>query len=227
MHMGLSRRRPIPYRYRNSVIKLVVIISMLLSFMLSILFLNKLQNAFLSVFVPYAVNIGSDAINFTVADYFNNNNYEYNDFVTLTYDNNNEISSLQTNSSLMNKVKADLSIYLQEEILKLKTTEMSMPLGSVFDNIVLHGLGPNIKIRISATDITDLNFNESYVDAGINQVRHKIFIDAYVKISIHCALMTKTEVIHDTVLVADTVIVGEVPKYYSERDNVPLLAGEE
>ena len=62
----------------------------------------------------------------------------------------------------MNRVKADLSIYLQEEILKLKTTELSMPLGNIFDNIVLHGLGPDIKIMISATDITDLNFNESY-----------------------------------------------------------------
>ena len=39
--------------------------------------------------------------------------------------------------------------------------------------------------------------------------------------------MTKTEVIHDTIPVADTVIVGDVPKYYSEKDNVPLLAGEE
>lgn len=227
MHMGLSKRKPFPYKYRNFLLRLTVLLTIIVSFILSVLFLNRLQNAFLSVFVPYAINIGSDAINFTIADYFKTNNYEYADFVTLTYDNNNKISSLQTNSSLMNRVKADLSIYLQEEILKLKTTELSMPLGNIFDNIVLHGLGPDIKIMISATDITDLNFNESYETEGINQVRHKIFIDTFVKISVHCASMTKTEVIHDTIPVADTVIVGDVPKYYSEKDNVPLLAGEE
>ena len=87
MHMGLSKRKPFPYKYRNFLLRLTVLLTIIVSFILSVLFLNRLQNAFLSVFVPYAINIGSDAINFTIADYFKTNNYEYADFVTLTYDN--------------------------------------------------------------------------------------------------------------------------------------------
>ncbi|MDY3928206.1 MAG: sporulation protein YunB [Clostridia bacterium] len=226
MRMGLCKRNIIAYKYRHIIYRIYFYIIFLLTFAMCVFMLGKVRNAFLKVFTPYAINIGSDAINFTVADYFAENNYDYNDFVTLSYNNNNEISSVQANSALMNKVKAELSIYLQDKITELKTTELSMPIGNMFDNIVLHGFGPNIKIKVSAMDITDLNFNDSFEDAGINQVRHRIFIDAYVTLSINCASMTKSEVIHDTIPVAETVIVGQVPKYYSTNKGFDILPNE-
>ena len=67
-----------------------------------------MESAFVNAFTPFAVNIGSDAINYTVADYFKVNEYSYSDYVTLTYDEKNTVTSLQTNSSLMNLVKSEL-----------------------------------------------------------------------------------------------------------------------
>jgi len=226
MLMGLCKK-PVMFGKRKKRIHRIYYFSILtISLVLSMMFLIRLRPAFLSMFTPYAVNIGSDAINYTVAEYFNTNSYEYSDLVTLSYNDNNEITSVQANSSLMNKIKAELSIYLQEEILKLKETEFSMPFGSVFDNIVFHGLGPNIKIKVMATDITDLNFNDTFEAVGINQVRHKIFIDAYVTIAVNCASMSKSEVIHDIIPVAETVIVGQVPQYYSDNGDLLLTPPE-
>ena len=59
-----------------------------------------LEYAFLNSFAPYAINIGSDAINYTVADYFNENFYSYSDFVELSYNSDNAITSLQTKNSI-------------------------------------------------------------------------------------------------------------------------------
>ncbi len=221
MRMGLSKTKTALYKHKATRIYLYLVF--ILSLILSFVFLLRLRPAFLRVFTPYAINIGSDSINFTVADYFQKNKYNYSDFVTLSYNQNNEITSLQTDSALMNKVKAELSIYLQEEIIKLKTTELSIPFGNIFDNIVLHGMGPDIKITVKATDITDLNFNDCFEEAGINQVRHKIFIDAYVTITVNCASMSKSEVIHDTIPVAETLIVGQVPRYYSINGNSQFI----
>ena len=220
MLMGLCKKHVIFGKRRKHINRIYYFSILTISLVASMFFLVRLKPAFINMFTPYAVNIGSDAINFTVANYFNTNRYEYSDLVTLSYNNNNEVASVQANSSLMNKIKSELSIYLQEEISKLKQSEFSMPLGSVFDNIVLHGLGPNIKIKIMATDITDLNFNDIFEAVGINQVRHKIFIDAYVTISVNCASMTKSEVIHDMIPVAETVIVGQVPQYYSGNSDL-------
>ena len=217
MLMGLSRNNMIKYRYKNTAKKFYYYMIFVISLLLSFLFLLQLRDAFLRVFIPYAINIGSDSINYTVADYFEKYNYSYDDFVSLSYNSEDEITSLQTNTSLMNKVKADLSIYLQEYVNKLKEQEVYVPLGSIFNNPFFSGIGPDIKITVKPTDITDLVFSDSFEDVGINQVRHKIYIEAFVNISIHCASMSKTEIIEDTILVAETVIVGRVPKYYSDN----------
>lgn len=223
MRLGLSNRRIIPYKKYKSCSRLSIFISFVLAIVFSFIFVARLRPVLLRLFTPYAVNVGSDAINFTVADYFQKTDYDYYDFVTLSYNSENKITSVQTNSPLMNKIKAELSIYLQEEIMKLKTTQISVPLGSIFNNIIFHGMGPKVKIKISPTDITDLNFNDTFEDVGINQVRHKIYIDAYISVSINCASMTKTEVIHDTIPVAETVIVGDVPLYYAENGDLQVL----
>lgn len=228
MLMGLSRNNLIKYKYKSVARKIYFYLVFALSLCLSFLFLLQLRDAFLKVFIPYAINIGSDSINYTVADYFEKNYYSYDDFVTLSYNAENEITSLQTNTSLMNKVKADLSIYLQEYVNELKGEDVWVPLGSVLNNPIFSGIGPNIKITVKPTDITDLVFSDSFEDVGINQVRHKIYIEAFINISIHCASMSKTEIIEDTILVAETVIVGRVPKYYSDDGlNISTKSEEE
>lgn len=228
MRMGLSKSNIIKYKHRGTVKKICfyLIIFTILSFLLIIIV--RLRSAFLRFMVPYAINIGSDAINYTVSDYFKKNSYSYEDFVTISYNNENEITSVQTNSTLMNRVKADLSIYLQEQVSSLKVSTVSVPLGSIFDNPVFAGYGPDIKLKVKPTDITDLVFSDSFESCGINQVRHKIYIEAFVNISIHCASMSKTEIIEDTIPIAETVIVGRVPSYYgTQAISLPGKAEEE
>ena len=126
----------------------------------------------------------------------------------------------------MNKVKADLSILLQNELDNQKSKSLSIPLGNISDNIIFHGMGPEIDVIIKSAEITDLVFNDAFESVGINQVRHKIFIEAYVTISISCATVTQSEVIHDIIPVAETVIVGNVPKYFSENGGLQVLTDE-
>ena len=223
MLMGLSKKHYIPYKHRHIAYKIYFYIIFVATIIGLFIMAGRLRNAFLNVFTPYAINVGSDAINYTVADYFSKNQYDYSDISRLSYNQNNEITSVQANTSLMNKIKADLSIYLQEEIIDCKATKLYIPFGTMFNNIALHGIGPDIPITVKATDITDLVFNDSFESVGINQVRHKIFIEAYVTISVHCANMTHSEVIHDIIPVAETVIVGDVPMYYSENGSIDLL----
>ncbi len=226
MRMGLSKRTVIKYKYRHIVHKIYFYIVFLITLVLCVFAIYRLEHAFLNFFTPFAINIGSDAINYTVADYFSGNHYSYSDFVELSYGDNNAITSLQANSTLMNKVKAELSILLQNQLDKYKSTKLSIPVGNISNNIIFHGFGPKVDITVYSTEITDLVFNDSFESVGINQVRHKIFIDAYVTISVMCANITKSEVIHDIIPVAETVIVGDVPHYFSGDGSLQLLPEE-
>lgn len=226
MRMGLSKRTVIKYKYRHIVYKFYFYIIFLMTLVFCVFIIYRLEHAFLNFFTPFAINIGSDSINNTIADYFSENYYSYSDFVELSCENNNSITSLQANSALMNKVKAELSILLSEELNKQKSNKLSIPIGNISNNIIFHGLGPKVDITVNSTEITDLVFNDSFEYVGINQVRHKIFIDAYVTISVMCANITKSEVIHDIIPVAETVIVGDVPHYYSTDGSLQLLPEE-
>ena len=226
MRMGLSRRTVIKYKYRHIVYKFYFYIIFLMTLLFSVFIIYRLENAFMNFFTPFAINIGSDSINNTVANYFSKNYYSYSDFIELSCENDNSITSLQANSALMNKVKAELSILLQEELDKQKSTKLAFPIGNISNNILFHGFGPKVVIKVNSTEITDLVFNDSFESVGINQVRHKIFIDAYVTISVMCANMTKSEVIHDIIPIAETVIVGDVPHYYGRDGSLQLLPEE-
>ena len=218
MRMGLSKCNIIKYRHRATARKVFFTLSFLaFAVMLFALFL-QMRTAFLKVLVPHAINIGSDAINNTVEDYFSKNQFGYEDFVKLSYNNDNEITSVQTKTALMNKVKADLSLYLQDQVTSLKVSPVTMPLGNIFNNPIFSGMGPNLKITVKPTDITDLVFSDKFEACGINQVRHKIYIEVFVNISVHCASMSKTELIEDSIPIAETVIVGRVPQYYGNGD---------
>lgn len=214
MHMGLSKHNIIKYKYRTKVKRICFFLCIFIFFLVCMFVIAQLKTAFLKVFVPYAINIGSDSINYTVSEYFKDNNYDYQDFVTLEYNNDNEITSVRANSVLMNMVKADLSIYLQDKVNELKSTNITIPFGSVFNNPMFAGMGPDLSIKLKPTDITDLVFSDSFEACGINQVRHKIYIEVFINISIHFGTMSKTEIIEDTIPVAETVIVGRVPQYY-------------
>lgn len=218
MRMGLSKSNIIKYKYRTAAKKLFVFC--VFGFVLcgfAALFM-QMRTAFLKVLVPHAINIGSDAINNTVEDYFTKNQFEYEDFVKLSYNDENEITSVQTKTALMNKVKADLSIYLQDQVTNIKASPVTMPLGNIFNNPIFSGLGPDLKITVKPTDITDLVFSDKFESCGINQVRHKIYIEVFVNISVHCASMSKTELVEDSIPIAETVIVGRVPQYYGNGD---------
>ena len=223
MRLGLSKRQVIKYKYRHIVYKIYFYIIFLISLAFMSYTIYKLEYAFLNSFAPYAINIGSDAINCTVSEYFSVNQFNYADFIELRYNKNDTIASLQTNSALMNKVKADISIILQEVLDKCKSNKISVPIGSISKNMIFHGIGPIINIKIHSAELTDLVFNDTFESAGINQVRHKIYIEAYVTISIGSASAVHSEVIHDIIPVAETIIVGDVPYYFGGDGITQLL----
>lgn len=222
MLLGLSKNNVINYKYNKLFNKVIYIFIIFISFVFSCLFLINLEDVFNRHIIPYAINVGSDSINICVSEYFTKNNYNYNDLTQITYNENSEITAVQNNTSLMNKIKADISIDLQNTINNLKNDNLYIPLGSLMGSPVFSGIGPKLKIKISPTDITDLVFGDEFESVGLNHTRHKIYAEVFINISVHCMGMSKTEIIEDTILIAETIIVGKVPTYYGLNNSMGI-----
>ncbi len=213
--MGLSARIRISRRYKNLLARVFLYLVTVLSFISSYVFMTRLQDTISKEFMPQVRAISSDSLDSTISEYFTKNNYDYNDFLNIKYNNDDKITSIQTNTSLINKVKSDLSLILQNEIEVCKKMTVTMPASNVFDNFILHAISPDVKVLIRPTEVSDIEIKDSLEDVGINQMRYELYLEARVIVSINCYSMIVKQEIYDKIPIAEAIIVCDVPQYYS------------
>ena len=72
-----------------------------------------------------------------------------------------------------------------------------------------------------AVRTSDAFFRNEFLDAGINQTLHRIFFDINVTITLMTLNGTQEVAVDSSVLVAETVIVGQVPATYIGLEELP------
>ncbi len=139
---------------------------------------------------------------------------EFNSFFKIISDSGERITAVEADTAQINKVKARLMIDIQNALNGDYPARVYIPLGSLSGYYPLSSLGPVIPVKIIPISIVNSEFDESFEDAGINQVRHKIYLKVTVDMQYRGYLMNETERIETSVPIAETVIAGEVPRYY-------------
>ena len=85
---------------------------------------------------------------------------------------------------------------------------------------ILSGRGPNIPIKISTIGNVETELVSQFSHAGINQTLHRIYLDVNCKVTILTPFDTIEENITNQVLIAEAVIVGEVPSTYYNLNGI-------
>ena len=157
-----------------------------------------------------ATTVVSDAIYNVMLD----KNYSYDDFVDIKCSSNNEISSISANSINLNKFARELSTEAQILLDGLVDSSIKVPLGSFTGINALSALGPKISVHIMPIGSVITSFSSQFESVGINQVRHSIFIDVNIAISVILPLGSKNVDFITQVLICENIIVGKVPDVY-------------
>ncbi len=131
-----------------------------------------------------------------------------------------EITSISANTSEMNKLKSELALEIDKYTKNAGNDTIFIPLGSLTNYPVLQGIGYRIPVKISLDGISKVDFDSEFIQSGINQVKHKVFMVASAEFSVISAAMTATETVSTEIPVAETVIVGKVPEYYGDKLSV-------
>lgn len=158
--------------------------------------------------------LSAEAICTAVEYVLENNDYAYGDLVKLNCDSQGAVKSIESNSSEINKIKAFVLDKLTEEISKIHSNEIDIPLG-VFTNItVLSNVGPAINVNFNITGSFNAEIISTFESAGVNQTVHHISIMITSKI-ITTSLDYSGDITFNTDFeIAQTVIVGDIPNYY-------------
>lgn len=172
-------------------------------------------------------NTTSDLTNDAIAKQIADGVIQYDRIVYFEKDLNGRITALKTNMSEVNRLKTDILNIINDEILALDTSDIGIPLGSLFLPEFLSGKGPAIPVHILAIRNSDAVFQSAFSQAGINQTLHQLTMVVNVDVAVLVLGETSSFTINSEVVVAETVIVGEVPStflqtggnYESEREN--------
>jgi len=159
-------------------------------------------------------NTTSDLTNDAIAKQIADGIIQYDRIVFFEKDLDGRITALKTNMSEVNRLKTDILNIINDEILALDTSDIGIPLGSLFLPELLSGKGPVIPVHILSIRNSDASFSSNFVQAGINQTLHQLIMLVSVDVAILVLGQTGSFTITSEVVVAETVIVGDVPNTF-------------
>lgn len=173
-----------------------------------------------------AVILATDAIDNAVTEVLSSENTCYDDLVRISTDADGRITAIQTRTVEINKLKSVLSVQISEEIENCRRKRISVPLGTVLGSDFFSGRGPQVRVYITISGSAQVQITHSFESTGINQTRHQILLDVSAKIYIIMAGVNVSTDVQTNFVIAETVIVGNVPDTYLEgaQNSAPFSA---
>ena len=159
-------------------------------------------------------NTASDLINDAIAEQIAAGNIRYDRIVYFEKDLNGRITALKTNIGEINRLKTDVLNIINDEILSTDESSLGVALGSLFLPEFLSGKGPKLPVRILVIRNSEADFYSDFSEAGINQTLHKLNMEVFLDVTVLVLGSTTEFTISSHMVVAETVIVGDVPETY-------------
>ncbi len=125
------------------------------------------------------------------------------------------VSSIQIDSTEVNRLKTRLTDAVSNRLLSVPKQEIGIPLGTLLGWQVMAGRGPDIPLQVVPASFVESTIVDSLETAGINQTQHRIFIRFTVDMSAILPGYSTGVTVENDVCVAQTLIVGEVPHFYA------------
>ena len=203
MRMGLSKRR--------FKIKGIIVIPIIIVFIVYFV-AERLKPAFISVAHERANCVVVDIINQNIANVFKK--YDTAGFYIRNGD------AIINDVSNINMLKSEIMNSIMSSLKTNNDTIVKIPLGSASGVYLLNGIGPDISIKVAPSRIVKSDFEDSFDDAGINFVKHTIYLNISVLVNYRGFIMDENETIVTRVPIIENIMSGDVPDYYGENIGV-------
>ncbi len=155
-----------------------------------------------------AVSIISDEINRIIIE----ENIGYSDLANLQMDNDGQVCAVTTNIVEINRLKAIFANHIQAEMDKIDKMSIKIPAGTLVTSGIFSGYGPKIPLRLTTIGRAEVDIKDSFLEAGINQTRHEIYLFVRAKMSVILPGGNIGDEVDTKILIAQSVIVGDVPE---------------
>lgn len=193
--------------------KLKILFVLFIIFSLLIVYLTKVVNPLIITTNKAGITqITADCINEAVSSSLNDN--LYNDLISIEKDNNNKITLISCNSNNVNKLSNNISVQCQQYLKDICNKGYDISLLSFTGLTFLNGIGPKVNIKTVPIGNIKTSYKSSFTTSGINQTLHQLYINIVAQVNIVLPLHSTSIECSSQVLIAESLIVGEIPNVY-------------
>lgn len=162
-------------------------------------------------------------INNSVAKAVNDNFPEeinYEEIIRINRDEFEKINSISVDVGKLNRIFSKVTLSIQEELDAIGDEEIRIPIGVLAGNSTFSARGPRINVKVIPAGSVETDFKSEFTSVGINQTKHRIYFLVKTRVGIAVPFINKTTEVITSVPIAETVIVGDVPWYYMNFENI-------
>lgn len=146
--------------------------------------------------------------------------FNYSDFIIVHKDDKGNVLMLESNMKNINYVISDVANRIQMSINNVQLQDVTISLGTFTGVSLLAGRGYAVPIRISTIGNVKTNVKSEFIAKGINQTLHRLYLEIECEISILTPFNTIQESIFNQLILAENVIVGNIPSTYYNIEGI-------
>ena len=140
--------------------------------------------------------------------------YNYDTFFTIQKDEKGSIQIINANVLRINQVTSDIAVAIQKALDNNEKNKIYIHSGAITGIRFLSGTGPRIPLKIASAGNIDTDLRSEFISQGVNQTLHRVYLNIKTNVSILSSFNTIESSIENQVLIAEHVIIGEIPSNY-------------
>lgn len=203
--------RRMPPLVKNALIALVAVLFFL--FLLLLIFEHNLKPTIREIAEATARWAATEAVNKAIKEKIADS-VDYHDLIFVQKDSSGRVVLMQPNIVRINQLASDTTLAVNEALKGLANQRFYIPVGQVLGIQLLANYGPHICVSIYPVGTVKANVFDRFEEAGINQTRHRLYLDIVSQVKVVVPLITSNVKVSEQVPITDTVIVGQVPNFY-------------
>jgi sporulation protein YunB len=150
---------------------------------------------------------------------------QYQNLIKIQLNNEGKVALIQPNTGEINRIASEATLAVQKKLQDLPRVVIQIPIGQVMGSKIMAGLGPDIPVNVIPIGFVESTINDRFDLAGINQVRHRIFVTVKAVVKMVVPLINQEIQVSTDIPLVEAVIMGEVPNVYVGNGTGVILPG--
>lgn len=218
----LTDVRPLPRRKKLHLLLPLLCALFLLTAGLGVFFLDLGMSSTARYLAEHQVAaLASNTISQAAQQTLEAGSYTTSDLIAVQNSDSGQVESLTTNTVLLNQLRSDIALRVQQQLDDEENNTVSIALGSLIGGELLYGRGPAIPIRYVPTGLIRTRMESEFSSAGINQTQHELVLYVSADLAILLPGTHLTTTVEVPLVVSQTVLVGQVPNSYTSVIQTP------